>query len=317
MNKLRLDGKVAIVTGAGRGLGREYAILLAKRGTHVVVNDLGAELDGSGSDTSFAESVAHEIREAGGTAVAHTGSVASQEDMQSAVEQAITEWGGIDILVNNAGNFLLPRPFLETTRESFQGHFDVHLMGAVNLCLAAWPHMLKQQSGRIVNVGSHTAYFGHDGRFEYAAVKGAMHGFTLSLAMEAGRNGIAANILAPGAGTRPVKSWEKSGIFEQPAFAPELAAPTLVWLAHESCPANGMAFGAISGNTSRIVVGETKGYQSRTPTPEDISRHEAAIMEIGDVETSNVVFPEGAVPRGIELVQKFNALADESNVGDR
>lgn len=308
MKQLRLDGKVAIITGAGRGLGRAYAKMLAERGASIVVNDLGTELDGSGQDASLAEAVASEIREVGGAAVAHTGSVTSEADMQAAFELAMDRFGGIDIVVNNAGNFLLPRLFLETTRDGFQSHFDIHLMGAVNLTRAVWPEMLRKQSGKVVNVGSHTAYFGHDGRFEYAAVKGAMHGFTMSLAMEAARNGITANILAPGAGTRPVLSWEKTGIFEQPAFAPELAAPTLVWLAHDSCTVNGAVIGAMAGSTSRIMITETRGYQSRTPSPEAISQHQEAILDLGEIEAPNILFPASAVSRGAELVEQFNAL---------
>lgn len=306
--ELRLDGKVALVTGAGRGLGRAYAIALAARGASVVVNDLGAELDGSGSDVSFAASVAAEIKAAGGRAVANLDSVATNTGAEAMFQQALDSFGGLHIVINNAGNFTPARPFLETSAESFLNLLQVHLIGAVNTTRAAWAHLMEQGYGRIINIGSHTAYFGHRGRFEYASAKGAMHGFTMSLAMEGQEHGIAVNLLAPGAGTRPVQSWDSQAIFSTAAFAPALAAPTAVWLAHEICDVNGQAFGVIAGASSRIVIAETRGYQSRDPTPEAIAAHRSAIVEPGDASASNLELPAGAVERGMELVGRFQAL---------
>lgn len=306
--ELRLDGKVALVTGAGRGLGRSYAMLLAARGASVVVNDLGAELDGSGRDASFAASVAAEIAAAGGRAIANLDSVATEAGARAMVEQARDSFGGLHIVINNAGNFTPSRPFLETSSESFLNVLQVHLLGAINTARATWGHLVAQRYGRIINVGSHTAYFGHRGRFEYASAKGAVHGFTMSLAMEGEAHGIAVNLLAPGAGTRPVRSWDDQAIFSTEAFAPELAAPTALWLAHESCDVNGQAIGIIAGATTRIVIGETKGYQSRHPTAEAIAAHRDAIVEPGDVTGSNLELPAGAVARGMELVERFHTL---------
>ncbi len=307
-DELRLDGKVALVTGAGRGLGRAYAHLLAARGASVVVNDPGAELDGSGRDAGFAAAVVGEIGAAGGSAVANLDTVATEAGAAAMVGQALDTFGGLHIVINNAGIFTPARPFLETSTASFLDVLQVHLMGAVNTARASWAHLVGQGYGRIINVGSHTAYFGHAGRFEYASAKGAVHGFTLSLAMEGRAHGIAVNLLAPGAGTRPVRSWDDQAIFASEAFAPELAAPTAVWLAHDTCDINGQAIGIIAGATSRIVVAETRGYQSRRPTPEAIDAHRAAIVDAGDVGASNLELPAGAVERGIELVGRFNAL---------
>lgn len=306
--ELRLDGKAALVTGAGRGLGRAYALLLAARGASVIVNDLGTELDGSGRDGGFAASVVAEIEAAGGRAVANLDTVASETGARTMVEQALDSFGGLHIVINNAGNFTPARPFLETSSDSFIDVLRVHLMGAVNTARAAWPHLTRQNYGRITNVGSHTGYFGHAGRFEYASAKGAVHGFTMSLAMEGKAHGIAVNLLAPGAGTRPVRSWDDQAIFSTEAFAPELAAPTAVWLAHESCDVTGQAIGVIAGASSRIVIAETRGYQSRSPTPEAIAAHRDAIVEPGDVSRSNLELPTGAVERGMELVGRFQAL---------
>lgn len=306
--ELRLDGKVALVTGAGRGLGRAYAMLLAARGASVVVNDLGAELDGSGNDASFAASVVREIEAMGGRAVANLDSVAFEDGARAMVEQALDGLGGLDIVINNAGNFTPARPFPETSAESFLSVLQVHLMGAVNTARAAWPHLTAKGYGRIVNVGSHTAYFGHRGRFEYASAKGAVHGFTMSLAMEGEAHGVAVNLLAPGAGTRPVRSWDDRAIFATEAFAPELVAPTALWLAHESCDVTGQAIGVIAGASSRIVFAETRGFQSRSPTPEAVAAHRDAIVEPGDVSASNLELPVGAVERGMDLVGRFQAL---------
>ncbi len=305
---LRFDGKAALVTGAGRGLGRAYAMMLAARGASVVVNDLGAELDGSGRDASFAASVVGEIEAAGGRAVANVDSVADEAGARNMVRQALDSFGGLHVIINNAGNFTPARPFLETSSESFLAVLQVHLMGAVNIARASWAHLIAQRYGRIINVGSHTAYFGHQGRFEYASAKGALHGFTMSLAMEGAPHGIAVNLLAPGAGTRPVRSWDDQAIFSTEAFAPELAAPTALWLAHESCDVSGQAIGVIAGASSRIVIAETKGYQSRRPTPESVAAHRDAIILPGDVAASNLELPAGAVARGAELVQRFHAL---------
>ena len=147
------------------------------------------------------------------------------------------------------------------------------------------------------------------GKFEYATVKAAIHGLTLTLAMEGGEHGIHVNVVAPGAGTRPVLSWAPANQFAVPGFAPELVAPGAFWLVHDDCHANGQSFGIIAGNISRIVVAETSGFQSRTPTPEAIRDHFGEIIDIGDTSVSNLVFPEGAIARGAELISSFDKAA--------
>ena len=305
MSELRLDGNVAIVTGAGRGLGREYALMLASRGAAVIVNDLGAELDGAGEDARPANQVVAEIEQLGGKAVANFSSVTSEAGARTMVEQALNSFGALHTVINNAGNFTPSRPFLETSAASFQSLWDVHVLGAVNVLRAAWPHFLAQNYGRVVNIGSHGGYYGHAGRFEYATVKAALHGLTLTLAMEANGHDIGVNVVAPGAATRPVLSWAKPGQFSMEAFSPALVAPPLAWLVHPDCKENGQSFSIMSGNISRVVVCETKGYQSRTPTPEQVRAHFPEIMDIGDTRASNLSFPEGAVARGAELIAHF------------
>ena len=255
-----------------------------------------------------AQEVVDEIIAAGGKAVANFESVASAEGGKAMVDQALAAFGGLHIIVNNAGNFTDARPFLETSTESFESLFQVHVMGTVHVIRAAWQHMIDQNYGRIINIGSHGGYYGHGGKFEYATVKAGIHGLTLSLAMEGRQHGIACNVVAPGAATRPVMSWAKPGTFDKPAFSPDLVAPSVVWLAHEDCTANGDSFSVIAGNISRVVLSETRGYQSTHPTPESIRDHFADIMNRGDEDQNYLVFPKGAIDRGMELVQAFERL---------
>lgn len=312
MTELRFDNQVAIVTGAGRGMGRAHALLLAARGALVVVNDPGVDLRGNGSDKGPADEVVAEIIARGGKAVASFDSVATAEGCSAIVAKALDSFGGVHIIVNNAGNFVDSRPFLETSSESFESLFQVHVMGAVNIIRAAWPHMVAQSYGRIINIGSHGGYYGHGGKFEYAVAKGAIHGLTMTLAMEGKDHGITANVVAPGASTRPVLSWAKPGMFDGPAFSADLVSPTVVWLAHADCKANGESFGAIAGSTTRIVIAETKGYQVRQPTPEAIRDHFAQIEDAGEQACSgHLVFPEGAIPRGAQLVAQFDLLPED------
>ena len=308
MSELRFDGRVAVVTGAGRGLGRSYALLLASRGAKVVVNDLGTTLEGGGRDAGPAAEVVAEIKAAGGEAVANTDTVATEDGGRAIVAQAVAAFGRIDLIVNNAGNFTNGRPFLETSAESFESLWAVHVMGTMHVIRAAWTHMIDQRYGRIVNIGSHGGYYGHRGKFEYATAKGAVHGLTMSLALEGGANGVHVNVVAPGAATRPVRSWAPAGKFDDGSFTAELVAPTVCWLLHEDCAANGESYSVFAGNTSRIVLAETKGVQSRSPTIESVA---ASFAEIDAVErggASNLVFPKGAIERGAEVSRRFATL---------
>lgn len=305
MAKLRYDGRVALVTGAGGGLGRAHALLLASRGAAVIVNDPGAALDGGGHDDGPASGVVAEIADAGGTAVADFGSVASQDDTGEMIAAAIENFGRIDIVVNNAGNFRASVPFAQTSADSFRSLWEVHVLGAVNAIRAAWPHMIAARYGRIVNTTSHSGYLGAPGMVEYGAAKAAVHGLTRSLSLEAANHGITVNAIAPGARTRPVAD-HYPDFPETAAFAADLVSPTMAWLAHENCPVNGEIFTAIAGTTARIRIAETVGFQSRTPTPEDISQHADDILDRDSFDRSNLVFATTSPQRGMDLIARFN-----------
>jgi NAD(P)-dependent dehydrogenase (short-subunit alcohol dehydrogenase family) len=309
MGELRLDGKVALVTGAGRGLGRSYAKLLAARGASVVVNDPGVGLRGEGGDEAPAEGVAEEIRSGGGRALANFESVANEAGAAAAVARAVDGFGRIDIIVNNAGIFMPERDFLQTSSESFTRLWQVHVMGSINVARAAWPHLLAQSFGRIINTTSHVGYLGCRGLLEYSVAKAAIHGFTRSLALEAEGSGIAVNAVAPGAMTRPVK--ELSGLpdtYTSPAYEATLVAPTLLWLAHEECNVNGEVFGVMAGTTTRLKVAETAGFHSRNPTPETIRDNFDRILDNATLERSGLLFSVDAKQRGTELLAQYGML---------
>ena len=309
MGELRLDGKVALVTGAGRGLGRSYAKLLAARGAAVIVNDPGVTLRGDGADQGPASLVVEEIRSDGGQAEANFDSVADEAGAAAMVAQAVASFGRIDIVVNNAGVFMPERPFLETSSESFTRVWQVHVMGSVNVTRAAWPHLIAQASGRIINTTSHVGYLGYRGLMEYSVAKAAIHGFTRSLALEAEGSGIAVNALAPGAMTRPVT--DMSGLpetYTTPAYDAGLVAPTLVWLAHTDCEANGEIFGAMAGTTTRIRMAETDGFHSRNPTPEAVRDNVTRIMDAGALEGSGLLFSPDAKQRGEQLLALYDTF---------
>lgn len=303
---MRFDGRVALVTGAGGGLGRAHATLLASRGAQVVVNDPGTNLAGDGRDHRPAQHVVDEIRQAGGDAVASFGSVASTADTAQMIELALDVFGRIDIVVNNAGNFVNARPFAETSSDSFLRLWQVHVLGSVNTIRAAWPYLIAQHYGRIVNTASHSGYLGAPSMVEYGAAKSAVHGLTRSLSLEAIQHGIQVNAIAPGARTRPVAE-HYPNFPVSPAFAAELVSPTVAWLAHESCNANGEIFTAIAGTTARIRVGESDGYQSRTPTPEGIRDHADEIFDQAAFDDSQITFAVTSPERGSSLIARFEA----------
>ncbi|MFO1262050.1 MAG: SDR family oxidoreductase [Rhodoferax sp.] len=226
-------GRVAIVTGAGGGLGRQHALALARRGAKVVVNDLGGARDGSGHSLSAAEAVVAEIRAAGGEAIANGASVTDFEAVQAMVQQAISTWGRVDILVNNAG-ILRDKTFAKMDIADFRLVLDVHLMGAVHCTKAVWPHMLEQKYGRILMTTSSTGLYGNFGQTNYGAAKLALVGFMQTLALEGAKYDIRVNALAPTAATRMTEDLMPEAVLA--ALKPEAVVPAMLVLVGQDAP---------------------------------------------------------------------------------
>jgi NAD(P)-dependent dehydrogenase (short-subunit alcohol dehydrogenase family) len=263
---LGFDGKVAIITGAGGGLGRQHALLLASRGALVVVNDLGGAVDGTGSDKGAAERVVDEIRAAGGEAVADTNSVATPEGGAAIVQAAIDAFGRVDIVVNNAG-ILRDKSFHNMEPDLMNPVFDVHLKGAFHVTQPAWVRMREQGYGRIVSTSSAAGLFGNFGQTNYGAAKMALVGFTRVLAVEGAKYGIKANAIAPLALTRMTE--DIMGRLGE-KLDPALVSPLVTYLVHESCEPSGRVFSVGGGRVAEVFLAETQGWASPTLSPEDV-----------------------------------------------
>jgi NAD(P)-dependent dehydrogenase (short-subunit alcohol dehydrogenase family) len=274
MSEMGFDGRVAVITGAGGGLGRQHALLLASRGAMVVVNDLGGSLGGDGADKGPAERVVDEIEGAGGVAVADGNSVATPEGGRAIVQTALDTFGRIDIVVNNAG-ILRDKSFHNLTPELLDPVLDVHLRGAFNVTLPAWGHMREQGYGRVVNTSSASGILGNFGQANYGAAKMGLWGLTKVLSIEGAKHGILVNAIAPMALTRMTEE-----IFSAlgPILRPELVSPVVAYLAHESCTLSGEALSCAGGRIARFFVGLTPGYLDRDLTPEAVADNIATIL---------------------------------------
>jgi NAD(P)-dependent dehydrogenase (short-subunit alcohol dehydrogenase family) len=230
---LDFTGRVAIVTGAGGGLGRQHALALAARGAKVVVNDLGGAIDGSGGSAGAAQKVVDEIRAAGGEAIANGASVTDFAAVEAMVQQALDAWGRVDVLVSNAG-ILRDKSFAKMDLADFRLVLDVHLMGAVHCCKALWPVMVRQKHGRIVLTTSSSGLYGNFGQANYGAAKLALVGLMQTLAIEGMKHDIRVNCLAPTATTRMTESLFPPDMLGQ--FGPEAVVPAMLVLASEEAP---------------------------------------------------------------------------------
>ncbi len=269
MADLGFDGKVAIITGAGGGLGREHALLLASRGARVVVNDLGGSVHGDGSDLGPAETVAKEIRDAGGEAVADGSSVSTPEGGVALVQTAIDAYERIDIVVNNAG-ILRDKTFHNMTPELLDPVIDVHLRGAFHVTRPAWLKMREQGYGRIVNTSSNSGILGNFGQSNYGAAKMGLVGFTRVLAAEGAKYDIKVNAIAPIARTRMTE--ELLGAAAE-KLDPALVSPVVAFLAHESVPVTGEVYTVGGGRVARFFIGMTEGYTNPTLDVEAVRDH--------------------------------------------
>ena len=257
MSLYNFEGRVAVVTGAGRGIGRAYALLLAERGAHVVVNDLGGSIEGDGCDSGPATSVAEQIIENGGSAIANANNIASTEDAERLVASAVDTFGRIDILINNAG-IMRWAAMPNIKPADLAAHLDVHVFGTFNTVRSAWPHMQQQQYGRIINTTS-AGMLGLPNNLAYATAKGATVGLTRSLATAGRKYNILANLIAPAAMTRMAGVAGETDPEGTP-MDPAMVAPLVAYLAHESCPVTGEIYAAGAGRFSRMFIALTEGY---------------------------------------------------------
>jgi NAD(P)-dependent dehydrogenase (short-subunit alcohol dehydrogenase family) len=266
MSELGFDGKVAIVTGAGGGLGRQHALLLASRGARVVVNDLGGSVHGDGSDKGPAETVVAEITDQGGEAVAEGSSVATAEGGETLVNTAIDAFGRIDIVVNNAG-ILRDKTFHNMTPDLLDPVIDVHLKGAFHVTRPAWIKMREQGYGRVVNTSSNSGILGNFGQSNYGAAKMGLVGLTRVLAAEGAKYNIKVNAIAPLARTRMTEDLLGDAASR---LDPEAVSPVVVWLSHEDVPVSGEIFSVGGGRVARFFIGMTEGYFDPKLTVESV-----------------------------------------------
>ena len=277
--KINFEGQVAIVTGAGGGLGKQHALELGRRGAKVVVNDLGGSVDGSGGSATAAEQVAQEIRDNGGTAMSSDASVTDFEAVQAMVDETIEKWGRIDILVNNAG-ILRDKTFSKLELENWHAVIDVHLTGSLNATKCVWPIMVEQKYGRIIMTTSTSGLFGNFGQANYGAAKLGLVGFMNTLRFEGAKYNVFTNAIAPIAATR--MTVELPG-FEGSAekLAPELVTPAVVYLCSEKAP-NGRIIQAAGGRYYSADVRENVGVNlGLGASVEDIEANIETILDMG------------------------------------
>jgi NAD(P)-dependent dehydrogenase (short-subunit alcohol dehydrogenase family) len=275
---LRFDGRVAVVTGAGRGLGRAYAMLLAERGAQVVVNDLGVNRDGSDAGEDRAAAVVAEIEAAGGTAVACRDTVSTRAGGAAIIDTALDRFGRIDIVVSSAGP-IGGVAFGDVTDDDLDLYLNGHLRGAFHVVQPAWKQMLEQGYGRIVIVTSQ-AILGSPGTTPYASAKGGLLGLTKAISMETPGTGVLVNAIMPSANTPATEGMGTPAFTEWFAnFTPELVAPAVAYLAHESCTLNGETIVAGAGRLARFFLATTKGIYDPELTVEEVSRRRAEILD--------------------------------------
>ena len=299
---VRFDGRVAIVTGAGGGLGRQHALALAARGAKVVVNDLGGTLDGQGGTPTAAQAVVDEIRAAGGEAIASGASVTDMAAVQAMVADAIEAWGRVDILVNNAG-ILRDKSFTKMDLADFRLVMDVHLMGAVHCCKAVWDTMRAQNYGRIVMTTSSSGLYGNFGQSNYGAAKMALVGLMQTLSIEGAKNDLRVNCLAPTAATRMTENLMPEAVLK--LLVPGAVTPGLLALVAEDAPTRAILC-AGAGSFERAYVTLTEGLF--VGQPEDAVERVVERFDAISDRTRETVPESGAAQGTLEVGKATRAL---------
>jgi NAD(P)-dependent dehydrogenase (short-subunit alcohol dehydrogenase family) len=304
MSELRFDDRVAVVTGAGRGLGRSYALLLASKGAKVVVNDPGGNLQGDGVDTHPADDVVEEIRALGGDAVSCSESVATPQGGKAIIQAALDHYGRIDVLIHNAGN-VRRGSLKDLSYEDFDAVLDVHLRGAFHVVRPAFPLMCNRGYGRIVLTSSIGGLYGNKNVVNYSVAKAGMIGLCNVVALEGAAEGVKCNLIVPAAVTRMAEGLDTSAY---PPMGPELVAPVVGWLAHEACSITGEMLVSIAGRVARAYVAETPGVYLPAWSIEEVNEHIAAIR------AAEVPWVLPVVPSGhIDHILRSFAMAKEGS----
>jgi NAD(P)-dependent dehydrogenase (short-subunit alcohol dehydrogenase family) len=299
MTTIGFEGRVAIVTGAGGGLGRAYALELARRGAKVVVNDLGAARDGTGHSDAAANVVA-EIEAAGGTAIANGASVTDLGQVEAMVAAARERWGRVDILINNAG-ILRDKSFAKMEMADFRAVVDVHLIGSANCTKAVWETMRAQGYGRILMTASSTGLYGNFGQANYGAAKLGLAGFAKTLSLEGARNNVRVNTIAPTAATRMTQDIFPPEMLS--LFNPENVVPAALYLVSEDAPTN-MIVGAGAGVVQAAYVTLTPGYAlpEGRRTVEEVAAHWAEV-----ISRDGEIVPQSGAEQAMLILKRLQA----------
>jgi NAD(P)-dependent dehydrogenase (short-subunit alcohol dehydrogenase family) len=277
-----VQDRVIVVTGAGGGLGREYALTLAREGASVVVNDLGGARDGTGAGSAMADHVVAEIKDAGGRAVANYDSVAEQEGAENIIKTALDEFGAVHGVVSNAG-ILRDGTFHKMSFENWDAVLKVHLYGGYNVVRAAWPHFREQSYGRVVVATSTSGLFGNFGQANYGAAKLGLVGMINTLAQEGAKYNIRTNAIAPIAATRMTEDILPKEVLEK--LTPEFVAPIVAYLCTEECPDSAAVFVVGGGKVQRVALFQNEGMTfDQPPTVEDIASHWGVISDLSNAQ---------------------------------
>jgi NAD(P)-dependent dehydrogenase (short-subunit alcohol dehydrogenase family) len=303
--QIDFEGRVAVVTGAGGGLGRSHALLLASRGAKVVVNDLGGNRAGEGGGSEMADNVVREIQDAGGEAVANYDGVHTWEGGQAIVQSAIDAFGRIDIVVNNAG-ILRDVSFAKLEEAQLDMVLKVHLYGGFHVARAAWPHLRENGYGRVINTTSGSGLYGNFGQSNYSAAKLGLVGLTRTLAIEGAKYGITSNVIAPVAASRMTEDIMPPQLLER--LEPEYVSPLVAYLASEACTDTGRIYSVGGGYMARVAILEGEGATfDGVPTPDDVADKWDQLNQVGP---GSAEFTQGVMEQTGKIVQALGITFD-------
>jgi NAD(P)-dependent dehydrogenase (short-subunit alcohol dehydrogenase family) len=303
--QIDFEGRAAVITGAGGGLGRSHALLLASRGAKVVVNDLGGSRDGSGKGSEMADSVVQEIKDAGGEAVANYDNVASWEGGEAIVQTALDSFGRVDIVINNAG-ILRDKSFHKMDQSEVDAVLAVHLHGGFHVARAAWPHMRDNSFGRVINTTSGSGLYGNFGQTNYSAAKLGLVGLTRSLAIEGAKYNVTANAIAPVAASRMTEDLMPEQLLER--LKPDFVSPLVAYLCSQECTETGKIFSVGGGYMARVALLEGEGVAFQdVPSIEDVAEKWNEVDQLGD---SAQEFTNGVGEQTGKIIQALGITFD-------